>query len=116
LRVRNKIRQEYQDQQRNDFEHTKHSQGDNDNRNTHLRSEDDHKVLRKFRNKMDNIQYNCCPTCNEWIPAITIIQEECRRCHLEKPLPKLPKRFSAKKKIQERFQKSFRNLQILKRC
>jgi hypothetical protein len=86
LRVRNK---NHQDQQRNDFEHT---QRDNDNRNTHVRST--LATTREIRNKIDNVQYFV--TCNEWIPAMTIIQEECRRCHTEKPLPNLPKRFSAK--------------------
>ncbi|CAB4427789.1 unnamed protein product [Rhizophagus irregularis] len=70
-----------------------------DNRNMHVRStssttisEDDHKVLQKFRNKMDNIQYNTCPECNERIPDMTLIKGECHRCHNDK---KTPKKFSA---------------------
>ncbi|CAB4441517.1 unnamed protein product [Rhizophagus irregularis] len=61
LRARNK--NQLQDQQINEPNDNEHIQREPDNRNMHVRStssttisEDDHKVLQKFRNKMDNIQ------------------------------------------------------------
>ncbi|RIA90130.1 hypothetical protein C1645_823756 [Glomus cerebriforme] len=56
-------------------------------------SEEEHILLQKFCNKMDNIQYNTCPVCNERIPLIKLVKGSCRRCHTEKLLPK---KFSAK--------------------
>ncbi|CAG8734062.1 10885_t:CDS:1 [Rhizophagus irregularis] len=51
-------------------------------------SEDDHKVLQKFRNKMDNIQYNTCLEYNEWIPDMTLIMGKYRHCYNDKKIPK----------------------------
>src|SRR5688572_24585658 len=51
-------------------------------------SEDEHRMLQNFRNKMDNIQYNSCPTCNERIPSMTLVKGMCRRCFMEKTSPK----------------------------
>ncbi|PKC56912.1 hypothetical protein RhiirA1_499427 [Rhizophagus irregularis] len=97
LRARNK--NQLQDQQINEPNDNEHIQREPDNRNMHVRStssttisEDDHKVLQKFCNKMDNIQYNTCPECNERIPDMTLIMGECRHCHNDK---KTPKKFSA---------------------
>src|SRR5205823_3696277 len=55
-------------------------------------SEDEHGMLQDFRRKMDNIRYNSCPVCNERIPSMSLVKEMCRRCYMEK---KLPKKFSA---------------------
>ena len=54
-------------------------------------NEKDHRLLRNFRNKMDNIRYNECPICNERIPGMTLVMGTCRRCYKEK---KTPKKFS----------------------
>ncbi|EXX51605.1 uncharacterized protein OCT59_001348 [Rhizophagus irregularis] len=66
LRARNK--NQLQDRQINEPNDNEHIQREDDNRYMHVRSttsttisEDDHKVLQKFRNKMNNIQYNTCP-------------------------------------------------------
>ena len=55
----------------------------------------DRKLLRQFRNTINNLENNLCGTCNERFPSIVLIgrdEEECRRCHTEKTEPK---RFSA---------------------
>src|SRR4051812_27331960 len=54
-------------------------------------NEDEHRVLQKFRNKMDNIEYKLCPVCKERIPLMVFEKGMCRRCNKEK---KTPKRFS----------------------
>ena len=51
-------------------------------------SEDEHKMLKKFWKKMDNIRYNTCPICNERIPSMTLVNGSCRRCNTEKSNPK----------------------------
>ncbi|EXX58012.1 hypothetical protein RirG_201910 [Rhizophagus irregularis DAOM 197198w] len=97
LRAHNK--NQLQDQQINESNDNEHIQRKPDNRNMHVRStsstkisENDHKVLQKFCNKMDNIQYNTCPECNERISNMTLIMGECRHYHNDK---KTPKKFSA---------------------
>ena len=47
-------------------------------------SEDEHQILQKFRNKMDNIRYGSCLTCNERIPSMRLIKGMCQRCYREK--------------------------------
>ena len=55
-------------------------------------SEEEHRILQNFRDKMDNIRYNSCPVCNERAPSMQIVKEMCRRCYTEKsPI----KKFSA---------------------
>src|SRR3989337_1278848 len=75
------------------------NQRENDNLTIHDRplsattiSEDEHRILQNFRNKMNNIRYNFCPICNERIPLMILVKEMCRRCYTEKTLPK---KFSA---------------------
>jgi hypothetical protein len=41
-------------------------------------SEDEHKMLQNFRNKMDKIRYNFCPVCNERIPLMSLVKGMCR--------------------------------------
>jgi hypothetical protein len=55
-------------------------------------SEEEHKLLQKFRKKMDDIQDGLYPVCNERILSMTLIMGMCRCCHTEKSLPK---KFSA---------------------
>src|SRR5579859_7372235 len=47
-------------------------------------TEDEHRILQNFRNKMDNIQYNFCPICNERIPLMKLVKGVCLRCYKEK--------------------------------
>ncbi len=75
------------------------TQGDSNNsgiQSTPLSSntigEEEHKLLQKFRKKMDDIRYNLCPICNERIPSMTLVKGMCRCCHTENSLPK---KFSA---------------------
>ncbi len=51
-------------------------------------SKDEHNMLNEFHSKMDNIQYNTCPVCNERISSMTLVMGSCRRCHTEKSSPK----------------------------
>jgi hypothetical protein len=51
-------------------------------------SEDEHKMLQNFRKKMDQIEYNSCPVCNERSPSMVIVQGMCRRCYTGKLVPK----------------------------
>ncbi|RGB22488.1 hypothetical protein C1646_776014 [Rhizophagus diaphanus] len=51
----------------------------------------DQKLLCKFRSTISNFTNKLCNKCNEWFPYITLIGDECRRCHLEGS----PKKFSA---------------------
>ena len=57
-------------------------------------SENESTLLQNFRSKVDNIECKVCPTCNERIPAMTIIKSTgiSRRCHTEKSSEK---KFSA---------------------
>ena len=56
-------------------------------------SEEEHRILQGFRDKMDNISYKVCSICNERIPCMILINNiTCRRCHTEKHVPK---KFSA---------------------
>ncbi|CAG8741528.1 5472_t:CDS:2, partial [Rhizophagus irregularis] len=50
----------------------------------------DRKLLRKFRSTISNFTNKLCNKCNERFPSITLIGNECRRCHLEGS----PKKFS----------------------
>ncbi len=38
----------------------------------------------KFKNKIENIWYNYCLTCNKRIPLIILIKGECYCCYTEK--------------------------------
>jgi hypothetical protein len=51
-------------------------------------SEEKHKLLQKFRKKMDDIQHGLYPVCNERIPSMTLIMGMCQCCHTKKSLPK----------------------------
>ncbi|PKY32280.1 hypothetical protein RhiirB3_491413, partial [Rhizophagus irregularis] len=51
----------------------------------------DRKLLHKFRSTISNFTNKLCNICNERFPSITLIGDECRRCHLEGS----PKKFSA---------------------
>ena len=56
-------------------------------------SEEEHRILQGFCDKMDNISYKVCSICNERIPCMILINNiTCRRCHTEKHVPK---KFSA---------------------
>src|SRR2546425_3460708 len=48
-------------------------------------SESDRKLLQKFRNEMNKLNYALCPMCNERFPSVNIINNEsCRRCDSDK--------------------------------
>lgn len=91
MRLRNKqIRQEYDEERQDSAEET-------DDEPVRIRSAktisvEEHRMLQKFRETMDNIRYNTCPVCNERIPLMSLVKGSCRRCHTEK---KVPKKFSA---------------------
>jgi hypothetical protein len=38
----------------------------------------DQKLLRQFRNTVNNLKNNLCKTCNERFPSIVLVEEECR--------------------------------------
>jgi len=44
----------------------------------------DRNLLKKFRNKMDNIKHVICPVCNESCPSIVLVNGKCRWCHSKK--------------------------------
>ncbi|GES73737.1 uncharacterized protein LOC105316640 [Rhizophagus clarus] len=60
-----------------------------DNSATHVRpsatniSEDNHRVLQKFRSKINNIDYKLCPECNKQIPLMVLVKKMYRRCYAE---------------------------------
>src|SRR5688572_18890160 len=55
-------------------------------------SEEEHCLLKDFREKMDDIIYNLCIVCNERIPSMRLIRKMCQRCYSDKTIPK---KFSA---------------------
>ncbi|CAG8821419.1 19353_t:CDS:1 [Gigaspora margarita] len=73
-------------------EHPDHQKNDNiesepliaDILNVQQISEFDHKLLRKFRAKMNKLKHNFCPVYNERFPSINIVKGECRRCYNDK--------------------------------
>jgi hypothetical protein len=46
--------------------------------------ESDRELLQKFREKLNKIAHEHCPTCNERFPSIKLVKGECRRCYFDK--------------------------------
>lgn len=53
--------------------------------------EEELRCIQNFRTKMDNIQYNLCPICQEQIPSMVLVKGMCRRCNMEKDTKKFSK-------------------------
>ncbi|CAG8702723.1 14889_t:CDS:2 [Cetraspora pellucida] len=51
-------------------------------------NEFDHKLLQKFRNKINKFEHKLCSTCNECFPSIKLVLGECHHCYSDKNIPK----------------------------
>jgi len=91
---RNQINQRDDDETMGlDITNQRENQRENENINDQPASaadinEHERRILQNFRYKMNDIQYNACPICNERIPGMTLVEGTCRRCHREKSIPK----------------------------